>query len=88
MVVNQYGRDGNRNVRIKKLENVMTKVFHQNYKGGSSNRIQDYEDSFTEFVLLVKNTWNEDEIVYWFKIHRILKCLTRFLKNYCVISHL
>jgi hypothetical protein len=32
--VNQYETDGNRNVRIKKLENVITRVFHRNYKRG------------------------------------------------------
>jgi hypothetical protein len=33
-LVKQYGTDGNRNVRIKKLENVITTVFHHHYKGG------------------------------------------------------
>jgi hypothetical protein len=32
--VNQYETDGNRNVRIKKLESVITRVFHRNYKRG------------------------------------------------------
>jgi hypothetical protein len=53
--VNQYETDGNRNVAIKKLENVMTTVFHRNYKGGLVKWIQDYEDAFTELVLLGQN---------------------------------
>ena len=33
-LVKQYETDGNRNVRIKKLETIITTVFHRNYKGG------------------------------------------------------
>jgi hypothetical protein len=31
---NQFGTDGNKNVKILKLENVITTVFHRHYKGG------------------------------------------------------
>ena len=51
-LVNQYETDGNKNVRIKKLENVITTVFHRHYKGGLFKWVQDYEDAFTELVLL------------------------------------
>ena len=51
-LVNQYETDGNRKVRIKKLENVITTVFHRNFKGELIKWIQDYEDSLTELVLL------------------------------------
>jgi hypothetical protein len=61
-LVNQYETDGNKNVRIKKLENVITTVFHQHYKGGLLKWIQDYEDVFTELVILGQVTWNDDEI--------------------------
>jgi hypothetical protein len=44
-LVNQYEIDGNRNVTIKKLENVITTVFHRNYKAGLIKWIQDYEDT-------------------------------------------
>jgi antibiotic biosynthesis monooxygenase (ABM) superfamily enzyme len=50
--INQYETDENRNVWIKKLENVITTVFSRHYKGGLFKWIQDYEDSFTELVLL------------------------------------
>jgi hypothetical protein len=36
-LINQYETDGNRNVRIKKLENVITTVFNRHYKGGCLN---------------------------------------------------
>jgi hypothetical protein len=45
-LANQYETDGNRNVRIKKLDNFITIVFHLNYKGGLIKWIQDYEDDF------------------------------------------
>jgi hypothetical protein len=61
-LVNQYETDGNKNVRIKKLENVITTVFHQHYKGGLFKWIQDYEDAFTELVILGQVTWNDDNI--------------------------
>jgi hypothetical protein len=61
-LINQYETDGNRNVRIKKLENVITTVFNRHYKGGLFKWIQDYEDAFTELVLLGQTTWNNDDI--------------------------
>jgi hypothetical protein len=61
-LVNQYETDGNKNVRMKKLDNVITTVFHQHYKGGLFKWIQDYEDAFTELVILGQVTWNDDNI--------------------------
>jgi hypothetical protein len=58
----QYEIDGNRNIRIKRLETVINKVFHRNYRGGLVKWIQDYEDDFTELALLGQKTWNDDEI--------------------------
>jgi hypothetical protein len=51
-LVQQYETDGNRNVRIKRLESIINTVFHRNYRGGFVKWIQDYEDSFTELALL------------------------------------
>ena len=62
-LVQQYETDGNRNVRIKKLENVITTIFHRNYKGGLVKWIQDYEDAFTELIVLRgQKIWSDDEI--------------------------
>jgi hypothetical protein len=61
-LINQYETDGNRNVRIKQLESVITTVFNGHYKGGLFKWIQDYEDAFTELVLLDQTTWNNDDI--------------------------
>jgi hypothetical protein len=66
----QYETDGNRNVRIKRLESVIDTVFHRNYRGGLFKCIQDFEDAFTELALLGQKTWNDDEII---------KC--RFVQN-------
>jgi hypothetical protein len=60
-LVQQYETDGNRNVRIKRLESVINTVFHHNYRGGLVKWIQDYEDAFTELAFGQK-TWNDDEI--------------------------
>jgi hypothetical protein len=61
-LVQQYETDGNRNVRIKRLESVINTVFHRNYRVGLVKWIQDYEDAFTELALLGQKTWNDDEI--------------------------
>jgi hypothetical protein len=65
-LVQQYETDGNRNVRIKRLESVINTVFHRNYRGGFVKWIQDYEDAFKELALHGQKTWNDDEIK---KIH-------------------
>jgi hypothetical protein len=45
-LVQQYETDGNGNVRIKRLEIVMNKIFHRDYREGLVKWIQDYEDAF------------------------------------------
>jgi hypothetical protein len=65
--VQQCETDGNRNIRIKRLESVINTVFHRDYRGGLDKWIQDYEDAFTELPLLGQKTWNDDEIKkHWF----------------------
>jgi hypothetical protein len=59
-LVNQYETDGNQNVRIKKLENVIITVFHQHYKGGLFKYVEDYQDAFTELAILGQAIWNDD----------------------------
>jgi hypothetical protein len=61
-LVKQYERDGNKNIRIKRLESVINTVFHRNHRGGFVKCIQDYEDAFTELALLGQKTWNDDDI--------------------------
>jgi hypothetical protein len=79
-LINQYETDGNRNVRIKKLENVNTTVFNHHYKEGLFKRVQDYEDAFTELVLLgiIMTSRN----VVWSRMHRTLVWLIQFLKHW------
>jgi hypothetical protein len=69
-----YETDGNRNVRIKNLENVITTVFHRNYKIGLVKWIQDYEDAFIELSLIGQRHWMMmiSGNVGWFRMHRIL----------------
>ncbi len=59
-MVNQYETDGNTNVRIKTLQNVITIPFHQHYKDGMFEWI--HKDAFTELFLLGKKAWDDDEI--------------------------
>lgn len=59
-MVNQYETDGNTNVRIKTLQNVITILFHQHYKDGLFKWV--HEDAFTELFLLGQKAWDDDEI--------------------------
>ena len=59
-LVNKYETDIRSDVRIKKLENVITTIFHCKYRGGLFKWIQDYEAVFTELVLLGQKTWGDD----------------------------
>jgi hypothetical protein len=61
-LVQQYETDGNRNVRMKRLESVINTVFHHNFRGGIVKWIQDYEDAFIELPLFGQKTWNDDEM--------------------------
>jgi hypothetical protein len=61
-LVQQYETDGNRNLRIKRLESVIDTVFHRNYRRELVKWIQDYEDTLTELALFGQKTWNDDEI--------------------------
>jgi hypothetical protein len=61
-LVQQYETDGNKNVKNKKVENVITTVFHWHYRGGLIKWIQDYEDTFTELVLFGQKTWNDNDV--------------------------
>jgi hypothetical protein len=77
-LVNQYEMDGNKNVRIKKLENVITTVFHRHYKGGLFKWVQSYEDASTELYILGQATWNDDNIKK--------RCLVQNAQNIGMVS--
>jgi hypothetical protein len=49
----QYETYGKRNIRIKRLESVIDNVFNRNYRGGLVKWIRDYEDAFTQLLLLI-----------------------------------
>jgi hypothetical protein len=55
-LLQQYETDGSRNVRIKRLENVIDTVFHRDYRGGLVKWIQEYEDAFTELASVGQKT--------------------------------
>jgi hypothetical protein len=59
-LVNQYETEINCRVRINKLENVITTVYHRHYRGGLFKWIQDYEVAFTELSLLGETIWDDD----------------------------
>jgi hypothetical protein len=85
-LVQQYETDGNRNVRIKRLESVINTVFHRNYRGGLVRWIQDYEDAFTpsqNWLYLGKRLgmMMKSRSVGFYRMLKILVWLIQFLKN-------
>jgi hypothetical protein len=80
-LVNQYETESNRNVRIKRLENVITTVYNRHYKGGLFNWIQDYEDAFTEYLEKGFGMMMAARNVVLFRIPRILAWWILYLKN-------
>jgi hypothetical protein len=86
-LVQQYGTDGNRNFRIKRLENVINTVFNRNYRGGLVTWIQDYEDAFTELALLGQRLgmMMTSRSVGLYRMLKILVWLIHLLKNQLVI---
>jgi hypothetical protein len=87
-LVQQYETDGNRNVRIKRLESVIDTVFHRNYRGGLVKWIQHYEDAFKElpFLCTIVFPWYMGKYKYkclpmgikisWFLIFFKISCLS------------
>ena len=60
-LVKKYEADGNKNIRIKKLEEIISINFHRRYKGGLTKWIQDYENAFSELVTLDQDAWMSDD---------------------------
>jgi hypothetical protein len=82
-LVQVYETDGNRNVRVKRLESVINTVFHRNYRVQLVKWIQDYEDAFTELALLGQRLGMMMKLrsVALYRTLKILVWLIQFLKN-------
>jgi hypothetical protein len=85
-LVHQYETDYNRNVRIKRLESVINKVFYLNYRGGLVKWTQDYEDAFTDLALLGQRgkrleMMMKSRSVILYRMLKILVWLIQLLKN-------
>jgi hypothetical protein len=82
-LLQQYETDGNRNVRIKRLESVIKTVFNLNYRGGLVKWIQDYEDAFTDRLFLGKRLgmMMKSRRIGLYRMPKILAWLIQFLKN-------
>ena len=59
-LVTKYEADGDPEVRISKLENVISVQFHRHYAGGLTKWVQDYENSFAELETLGEAAWTND----------------------------
>ena len=60
-MLDRYEADGNINLRIKKLEIIISTPYHKRYKGGLSRWVQDYENAFSELHKLGVTVWQGDE---------------------------
>ena len=60
-MLDRYEADRNINLRIKKLEIIISTPYHRRYKGGLSKWVQDYENAFSELHELGVTVWEGDE---------------------------
>ena len=56
----KYDADGNKDLQIKRLENIIGTKFYRRYKGGLLQWVQDYENAFAELVHLGEEAWIKD----------------------------
>jgi hypothetical protein len=64
-LVQQYETDGNKNVRIKRLESVINTVFHRHYRGGLVKWIEDYDQSqYHRQKLQWYVNWHKYHLIY------------------------
>ena len=60
-MVDRYKNGGDRDVRIRQLEQVINKPYTDKYKGGLKKWVQDYENAFAHLVKLKCSKWMEDD---------------------------
>ena len=48
----KFNSDGHKDIRIRKLEKVISQPYHRSYRGGLAQWISDYESAFAELVEL------------------------------------
>ena len=82
-IVEQYEIDDNRSARIKKLENVITTVFHWNYKVFWLSGFKTMKMHLQNLVYLDKRLGKTmiSRNVGWFKMYEILAKLIQFLNS-------
>jgi hypothetical protein len=83
-LVNQYETEGNRNVRIKKLENVITTVFNRHCKGGLFNgyKIMKMHSQNLFYLAKILGMMMTSRNAGWCRMHRKLEWLIPFLKDW------
>ncbi len=59
-MVQRFEADGDPNIRITRLEKVISMEYSRHYPGGLFKWIQNYENAFTELVLLGVEAWKND----------------------------
>jgi hypothetical protein len=70
-----------------KARNVIATVLHHHYKEGLFKWVQDYDDAFTELILLGQTSMTLRNVV-WSRMHKILAWLIPFLTHWWMISPL
>ena len=59
-MLEKYDREGDDQARIATLEAVIQVAYHNNYKGGFTKFVDDYEAAFAELNILDKDNWQTD----------------------------
>ena len=60
-LTNEFDQEGSKNLRIGKLEAIISTKYHRHYKGGLNQFVSDYKSAFMELTTLGVKEWkNED----------------------------
>jgi hypothetical protein len=86
-LIQQYETYGDRNIRIKRIENVIKTVFHRNYREGLVNGFKTVKVPSQNWLYLGKRLGMMMKLrsVGLYRMLKILVWLIQLLKNYLVI---
>ena len=63
-LMEEYDKEGSKDLRIMKLENIVSTPFSRGYKGGMLQWVTDYESAFAELGYIHKlNAYTDDEMI-------------------------
>ncbi len=60
-ITEEFDQEGSKNLRIMKLEEIISTSYYTHYKGGLAQFVSDYKNAYAELTTLGETHWNIDE---------------------------